>query len=54
MGLILISWATMLLLVLVFLICEYIINKKFKDESPIKKWWRKNIISIWNSNHPRL
>jgi steroid 5-alpha reductase family enzyme len=45
MGLILICWATMLLLVVVFVICEYIINKKFKDESLIKKWWRKNVIS---------
>jgi hypothetical protein len=54
MDIILICWAAMLSLAVVFVICEYIINKKFKDESPIKKWWRRNIVSVWDSNHPRV
>lgn len=54
MVIILIAWAAMMSLAVVFVVCEYIIDRKVKDGHPIKKWWRKNIVSVWDSNHPRV
>ena len=54
MDIILIVWAFMLSLGVLFASMEYIVGKKLKDENRFKKWWRKNVIGIWNSNHPRV
>ena len=53
MDIILIVWTLMMSLAVLFTITEYIVGKKLKDENRFKKWWRKNVIGIWNSNHPR-
>ena len=51
---ILVVWLLMVSFVVLVLTVEYIVGKKLKDENRFKKWWRKNIIGIWNSNHPRV
>jgi len=54
MDIILIMWASMMSLAVLFTIVEYIVSSKLKDENKFKKWWRKKVIGIWNSNHPRV
>ena len=54
MDIILIVWAFMLSFVVLFAIMEYIVGFKLKEGNRFREWWRKKVISIWNSNHPRL
>jgi hypothetical protein len=54
MDIILIVWAFMLSLAVLFASMEYIVGFKLKEGNRFKEWWRKKIISIWNSNHPRV
>jgi hypothetical protein len=54
MEIVLIVWSFLLLLTLIFILLEYIIDKKIGNENRFKKWWRKNIIGIWNNNDPSL
>jgi len=54
MDIILIMWASMMFLAVLLAIVEYIVGVMLKDDNLFKKWWRKNIIGIWNSNHPRV
>jgi len=54
MVIILIVWAFMLSLAVLFASIEYVVEFKLKGENRFKKWWRKNVIGIWNSNHPRV
>jgi hypothetical protein len=54
MDIILIVWTLMMSLAVLFTITEYIVGKKLNDKNRFKKWWRKNVIGIWNSNHPRV
>ena len=54
MDIIVVIWFGLLSLVVIFVASEYFIGNVLKDENPIKKWWRKNIITMWDSNNPKL
>jgi hypothetical protein len=54
MDMILIIWLLMISFAVLVLTVEYIIGKTLNDENRFKKWWRKNVIDIWDSNHPRV
>jgi hypothetical protein len=54
MDIILITWAAMMSLAVVFVIIEHVVGSKLKDGNRFKNWWRKNVIGFWNSNHPRV
>jgi hypothetical protein len=54
MDIILIVWAFMLSLGVLFASMEYIVGFKLKEGNRFREWWRKKVISIWNSNHPSV
>ena len=54
MDIIVVIWFGLLSLVVIFVASEYFISNVLKDENPIKKWWRKNIITMWDNNNPKL
>ena len=54
MDIIVVIWFCLLSLVVIFVASEYFIGNVLKDENPIKKWWRKNIITMWDNNNPKL
>ena len=54
MDIIIIVWFGLLSLVAIFVTGEYTIDNLLKDENPIKKWWKKHIITMWDNNNPKL
>jgi hypothetical protein len=39
------AWAAMVLLLLLFSFFGVVVEKYVSEEHPLKKWWRKHIIS---------
>ena len=54
MDIIIIIWFGLLSLVAIFVTGEYTIVNLLKDENPIKKWWKKHIIDLWDSDNSKL
>jgi len=54
MDIILIIWACVMSIAVLFAIIEWFTSTKLKDTNRFKKWWRKKVIGIWSSNHPRV
>ena len=54
MDIIVVIWFGLLSLVVIFVASEYFIGNVLKDENPIKKWWKKHIISLWGKDNSKL
>ena len=50
----LIIYAVMMGLVVLFVITEYLVEKKLSEGNKFKNWWRKKVIGFWDSNHPKV
>jgi len=45
MSIILYVWVSMVLLLVLFYLSEFIIQKYVSDKNLFKKWWRKHVVS---------
>ena len=50
----LIIYAVMMGLVVLFVITEYLVEKKLSERNKFKTWWRKKVIGFWDTNHPKV
>lgn len=39
-------WVLLLFIFTLFLLVAGVIEKKYPEEHPVKKWWRKNVVGI--------